>query len=84
MALRINWLLEPAEKVENLQKQLSAKITFINNGWEEERYSLQDKVERYEKALNEIARWDKMLYSARELGNFAIRELGLPITPLSD
>lgn len=42
------------------------------------------KVERYEKALKEIERWDSMLYSSRELGNFAKKALGLPTIPLND
>ncbi|MEK3995650.1 hypothetical protein MKY29_12915 [Psychrobacillus sp. FSL K6-2365] len=36
------WLIEQAEKIESLQSQLDAKLIFINNGWEEERYALQD------------------------------------------
>lgn len=43
-----------------------------------------EKIEKYEKALKEIERWDTMLYSQRELGNFAKKALGLPITPLKD
>lgn len=31
------------KKVESLQTQLDAKLTFINNGWEEERYVLQQQ-----------------------------------------
>ena len=41
-------------------------------------------VERYEKALKEIEKWDSMLYSSRELGNFAKKALGLPTIPLKD
>lgn len=43
-----------------------------------------EKVEKYEKALREIERWDKMLYSSRELGNFAKKALGLPTIPLKE
>lgn len=53
--LQIDWLIKQAEKVESLQKKLDAKIVLINNGWEEERYILQDKVERLEKRLEELA-----------------------------
>ncbi|WP_416149482.1 hypothetical protein ACM26V_00335 [Salipaludibacillus sp. HK11] len=49
------WLLERAEKAENLQEKLNEKIMFVSNGMEEEHYSLQEKLIRYEKALKEIA-----------------------------
>jgi hypothetical protein len=42
------------EKVEKLQNQLDAEIMFVSNGMEEEQYLLQEKVIRYEKALEEI------------------------------
>lgn len=42
------------------------------------------KIEKYEKALKEIEKWDIMLYSARELGNFAKKALGLPRIPLEE
>ncbi|MBO0961458.1 hypothetical protein J1P26_17265 [Neobacillus sp. MM2021_6] len=56
----VDWLIDQAEKVESLQQRLDAKIVLINNGWEEERYALQDKVERYEKALYIISNESKV------------------------
>lgn len=35
----LEWLIEQAEKKESLEKQLNAKIMFVNNGMEEEKYS---------------------------------------------
>lgn len=52
---------------------LEAKITFINNGWEEERYILQDKVERYKDALNEIIGVSEMGYEVRKIAQEALK-----------
>jgi hypothetical protein len=50
VAMRIEDL---ESKNESLKKQLDAKIVLINNGWEEERYVLQSKIEKYEKYFQE-------------------------------
>jgi len=34
------------DEIESLKKKLKAKIVFLNNGWEEERYALQEEIER--------------------------------------
>ncbi|WP_163526629.1 hypothetical protein [Halobacillus ihumii] len=49
-----DWLIEQAEKVESLQQQLEAKIMLVNNGWEDERYALQNQFEQQQKALNKF------------------------------
>lgn len=54
---------ELKEENKKLKEQLDAKIVLINNGWEEERYLLQDKVARYEKALKEILLYTGTDYS---------------------
>lgn len=36
-------LNEQREEIKSLEERLEAKITFINNGWEEERYALQEE-----------------------------------------
>ena len=43
---------------------------------------LKNENNRYKEALQEIERWDSMLYSPRELGNFAKKALGKPTIPL--
>lgn len=48
-AIRIE---ELEQKNESLKQQLDSKIALINNGWEEERFILQDRVERYENSIN--------------------------------
>lgn len=40
----LDWLISQAERTKSLQEQLDAKIVFVNNGWEEERYALQEEV----------------------------------------
>ena len=69
------------DKVIEQQKEIDrmGKMPFI-----EVNNELREKIERYEKALKEIERWDKMLYSSRELGNFAKKALALPTIPLKD
>jgi len=47
------WLIKQSEKVEKLQERLDAKIIIINNGWEEERYVLQEENIEYKKSLEE-------------------------------
>lgn len=76
-----------ANLIEEQQKEIERLESFIENLQvvhfvEVQREKAQ--VERYEKALKEIERWDRMLYSNRELGNFAKRALGLPTVPLKD
>jgi hypothetical protein len=56
------------DKNEKLQAQLDAKILLINNGWEEERYVLQERVLRYEKVLKYYA--DRGFNKAREVLDF--------------
>jgi hypothetical protein len=53
------------DKNEKLQAQIDAKILLINNGWEEERYVLQEKVLHYEKVLKYYA--DRGFNKAREV-----------------
>jgi hypothetical protein len=53
------------ETCNRLKDLLEAKITFINNGWEEERYVLQSKVEQYEKTLSYYA--DRGFNKAKEI-----------------
>lgn len=56
-AMRIE---ELEAKNDSLKKQLDAKITLINNGWEEERYALQERVITLEeKVLNKTIETDK-------------------------
>lgn len=49
-------LLKQADKIETLEKQLDAKIVLINNGWEEERYALQEEVIQLQKDKEALAR----------------------------
>lgn len=41
------------EKIASLNRQLEAKLIFINNGWEEERYSLQERLIKAEASATE-------------------------------
>lgn len=65
----------PSEDLNAFEEEVKDRQWFIEQA---------EKVERYEKALKEIERWDRMLYSSRELGNFAKKALGLPIIPLKE
>ena len=42
---------------------------------------LEAENKRFREALSEISNWDKMLYSPRELGDFAKKALGLLDSP---
>jgi hypothetical protein len=81
--------IEPFEHINGVeicsvdQSDLSFMVGYISASLRIER-NLNEKIERYEKALREIERWDSMLYSSRELGNFAKKALGLPTIPLKD
>lgn len=60
----IGWLIQTIEQQQQKIKSLTnAKITFVNNGWEEERYSLQEEIERMRKVLVTIREkaWDTYL-----------------------
>lgn len=48
------WLLEQAENVDMLQKQLDAGMALINKGREEERYVLQNRIEELELFVNDL------------------------------
>ena len=45
---------ELEKQVQMVQKQLDTKLTLINNGWEEERYVLQNRVEELELFVNDL------------------------------
>ncbi|BDH62328.1 hypothetical protein MTP04_24580 [Lysinibacillus sp. PLM2] len=47
----IKVISEIVEENKKLKEQLQAKVTFINNGWEEERYALQEEVIKLREAL---------------------------------
>ena len=42
------------KQVQMVQKQLDTKPTLINNGWEEERYILQNRIEELELFVNDL------------------------------
>jgi hypothetical protein len=66
---------------------LNAEKELLQAKWEAQGLMIQKlhkENKRYKTALKEIERWDKMLYSSRELGNFAKKALGLPTIPLED
>lgn len=72
-------------KLEN--ELLNAEKEVLQAKWEAQGLMIQKlhkENNRYETALKEIERWDMMLYSSRELGNFAKKALGLPTIPLKD
>lgn len=50
----VAWLIEQAKRTKSLQEQLDAKIVFVNNGWEEERYALQEESIHTREALLEL------------------------------
>ncbi|BDH62127.1 hypothetical protein MTP04_22570 [Lysinibacillus sp. PLM2] len=51
----IKVISEIVEENKKLKEQLQAKVILVNNGWEEERYALQEEVIKYREALEKIA-----------------------------
>ena len=45
---------ELEKQVQMARKQLDTKLTLINNGWEEERYILQNRIEELELFVNDL------------------------------
>lgn len=77
------WLIEQAKQVELLM----AENAVLQAKWEAQGMMIQKLHKengKFYKALKEIERWDKMLYSSRELGNFAKKALGLPTIPFKE
>lgn len=67
----IKWLIQQVE-VLTANKDGAIDMLDVSIGTSK---SLADKVLRYEKALREISKWDKMMYSPTEMGDIAIQAL---------
>ena len=64
MADKVGALISTAER---LQKQLDAKLSLVNNGWEEERYVLQNRVEELELFVNDLVFIEDIFKQAKRL-----------------
>ncbi len=61
------WLIEQAERADKLQDRLDAKITFVNNGKEEEQYALQEQ----NKELKSLCLWSARRLKHQQYKDFA-------------
>lgn len=80
-------LFDEVKRLKQENELLNTEKELLQSKWEAQGLMIQklhEENKKYKTALKEIERWDKMLYSSRELGNFAKKALGLPVIPLKD